>query len=170
MLSEVFDKPSAWVGLEFRYRELLGDIGQVQRIVDLGVDYGFSMFHFAMHYPDAEVIGVDNFTLNSDSEDWVNQHIHLFQNVTIIKGNTVDVGKSFSEIVDLLHIDADHEYESVSTDFSAWIHVVRPGGRVLFHDTRSYSSTVGRFFRELEGDKREITRYCGLGCWVKPYE
>jgi predicted O-methyltransferase YrrM len=166
MLQQVFDKPSVWVGLESRYRDLIGNIGQVKRIVDLGVDYGFSTFHFAMHYPDAEVIGVDNFMLHSDSEAWVNQHVHLFPNVKIIKGQVAEVGKSFCEPVDLLHIDAIHTYEAVAADFAAWNHIVRSGGRVIFHDTISFSE-VGRFFHELEGDKSEIFEYNGLGCWIK---
>jgi len=164
--TQPFDKPSGWVGLESKYRDLIGNIGQVKRIVELGVDYGFSLFHFALHYPDAEVIGVDNFTMHDDSEAWIRQHVHLFPNVRIIKGSTVEVGHSFCEPVDLLHIDADHGYESVAADFSAWLPVVRSGGRVLFHDTVTFP-TVGKFFKELEGEKREILEHNGLGCWFR---
>jgi hypothetical protein len=159
-----FDQESAWVGLESKYRDLLGDMGQVRRVVDLGVDYGFSTFQFALHYPDAEVIGISDFTLHDDSEAWVRKQMRLFPNIRIIKGSTADVGRLFREPVDLLHIDADHEYETVVSDFTAWIPAVRPGGRVLFHDTRSFPATVGRFFKELEGEKREIPEHHGLGC------
>ena len=163
-----FDRWSAWDGLESKYRDLIGNIGPVRRIVDLGVGHGFSTFQFALHFPDVEVIGVDHFLMYEDSEAWVFQHVDLFPNVRIIKGSTVEVGKTFgASSVDLLHIDADHEYESVAADFSAWLHAVRPGGCVLFHDTVAFPG-VSRFFRELEGDKSEIPEHCGLGCWIKP--
>lgn len=161
-----FERPSAWKGLEVRFKELLGDMGPVRRVIDLGVDYGFSTFQFATHYPDAEVIGIDDFTLHGDSEAWVRCHLNMFPNVRILKGSSAAIGRSFREPVDLLHVDADHSYESVTEDFCSWLHAVRPGGRVLFHDTTSFPS-VRRFFDGLGGNKSEITEHHGLGCWVK---
>ncbi len=164
--SDPFSRPSAWAGLEGKYPDLLSDIGPVSRIVDLGVDYGFSTFHFARHYPEAEVVGVDDFSLHPDSEGWVRAHLNLFPNVRLIKGPTAAVGRGFREPVDLLHIDAAHDFESVTADFCAWLHAVRPGGRVLFHDTVTFPS-VGQFFAGLGGVKREIFEHHGLGCWIK---
>ncbi len=164
--SDPFSKPSAWVGLETRYRDLIGDIGPIRRVVDLGVDYGFSTFHFAQDFPEAEIIGVDAFTLHEDAESWVRSHLNLFPNLSIVKGSTADLGRSFRAPVDLLHIDADHAFTSVVQDFSAWLHVVRPGGCVLFHDTQSFPG-VRSFFEGLGGTKREIPEHYGLGCWIK---
>lgn|GEM_PF-6154986 len=164
--SDPFAKPSAWVGLESKYRGLVGDIGPVRRVVDLGVDYGFSTFHFAQDFPDAEVVGVDAFTLHADAESWVRSHLHLFPNLRLVKGSTAQLGRSFHEPVDLLHIDADHAYESVVQDFCAWLHVVRPGGCVLFHDTEEFPQ-IRNFFNGLGGTKREILEHHGLGCWIK---
>ena len=164
--SDPFDRPSAWIGLEAMYRGLMGDIGPVRRIVDLGVDYGFSTFHFARDFPEAEVLGIDLFTLHDDAEAWVRSHLHHFPNVRILKEPTTVVGLRFCEPVDLLHIDADHAFESVVRDFSAWLHVVRLGGCVLFHDIESFPQ-VRAFFDGLGGVKREILEHHGLGCWVK---
>ncbi len=165
--SDPFARPTAWSGLESRYGGLLGDIGPVRRVVDLGVDYGFTTFHFARDYPGAEVVGVDDFSLHEDAEGWVRGHLPPFPNVRLVKGRTAGAGRAFTGPVDLLHIDADHSFAAVAEDFGSWLHAVRPGGRVLFHDTVTFPA-VGRFFRGLEGAKGEILEHNGLGCWVRP--
>ncbi|WP_422927497.1 glycosyltransferase [Singulisphaera sp. PoT] len=162
-----YAKPSAWAGLEGAYRGLIGDIGPIRRVVDLGVDYGATTFRFAQDFPDAEVLGVSTFALHDDAEAWVRAHLHLFPNARIVKGPTAKVGGLFRDPVDLLHIDDDHSFDAVARDFYAWLPALRPGGCVLFHDTRSCEG-VRRFFENLEGEKREIPEHNGLGCWIKP--
>ncbi len=166
--SDPFARPSAWVGLETKYRDL-GEIrepGAVRRVVDVGVDYGFSTFHLARDFPGAEVVGVSDFRLHADSEAWVRSHLHLFPNLRILRGDSPAVGKTFGRPIDLLHIDADHSYEGVKGDFENWSPWVRPGGCVLFHDTEAFPG-VRRLFDELPGRKKEIKEHYGLGCWFK---
>lgn len=161
-----FARPSAWIGLEAKYREFLKGCGPIHRIVEIGVDYGYSLFHFARDYPAAELVGVDTFELHNDAEAWVRSHLSLFPNVRLVKGSSVAAGNSFSGPIDLLHIDGDHAFEGVARDFCAWSPHVRPGGCVMFHDVESFPS-VRLLFDSLSGRKHVIPEHHGLGFWYK---
>ena len=89
-----------------------------------------------------------------------------FSNVQLIPRASVSAAAEFHDAIDVLHIDADHDYESVKADFVAWSPKVRPGGCVLFHDTESCDG-VRRLFSELRGRKSALTDHHGLGCWYK---
>ncbi len=56
--------------------------------------------------------------------------------------------------VDFLFIDGDHSYEGVSSDFSVFSRLVRPGGLIAFHDIVPGQSTgvgeVPRFWQDLK--------------------
>lgn len=163
-----FSKPSAWIGLESKYQWLceIFDPSLIERVVDIGVDYGFSTFHMAKDFPHADVVGVSNFELNPGSHDWVRSNLASFPNLRLLVGESSSIGTGFGKEIDLLHIDGDHSYEGVKRDFTAWEPWVRPGGRVLFHDTVTFG-TVRQFFDEIPGRKREIREHHGLGCWFK---
>lgn len=163
-----FAQPSAWIGLEHHYKELceIEDPRDIHRIVDVGVDYGFSTFCFARDFPHADVVGVSDFPLHLDAEAWVRNHMDQFPNIRLLVGDSPSIGESFDEPIDLLHIDGDHSYEGVKRDFDAWGRGVKPGGRVIFHDTNSFAS-VRQFFNELPGRKKEVQDHHGLGCWYK---
>ncbi|MDB5341890.1 MAG: hypothetical protein JWP89_267 [Schlesneria sp.] len=166
--SDPFAKPSAWVGLEHYYQQLceIEDPLAIKRVVDIGVDYGFSTFHFAKDFPAADIVGVSDFRLHLDSEMWVRRHLEQFSNVRLLVGDSPTVGAAFSEPIDILHLDGDHSYEGVKKDFEAWVNCLKPNGRVIFHDTQSFDS-VRQFFNELPGRKKEIHEHHGLGCWFK---
>jgi len=51
-----------------------------------------------------------------------------------VKGYSHDVVQSWTEPIDLLFIDASHEYESVYRDFADWSPFVKVGGIIAFHD------------------------------------
>jgi predicted O-methyltransferase YrrM len=51
-----------------------------------------------------------------------------------LRGNSVDIGRSFHQTVDLVFLDADHSYEAVSNDLRTWIPKLRPNGWLLLHD------------------------------------
>lgn len=168
--------PSAWKKTGELYRELMGDIGPVKTIVDIGLDFGYSMFKLACDYPDALVVGIDNFSYATHVESWrhINAWLPCFDNVIILAGGSKEYGVKWPLIsareVDILSIDGDHSYDGVKGDFDAWIHFVRPGGAVLFHDVQHYPDDCGvpRFFSELPGRKVEHKAGGpGLGVWWK---
>jgi predicted O-methyltransferase YrrM len=62
--------------------------------------------------------------------------------------------------LDYLFIDADHTYEGVSSDFSLYSPLVRPGGMVAFHDIATYNPDtkckVNRFWQEIKTQYRHL--------------
>jgi len=167
----VFNQPSAWKGLENIYTKHIAGIGPIRTIVEIGVDYGFSLFHFAQDFPEATVIGVDSYSQNVNRdgfiEGWVLQFLGDYRNVLLIKSDSIEAAKLLRCNIDLLHIDADHTYEAVKSDFAAWEPKVRSGGCVMFHDTISFPNEIGRFFNELKGNKINFPDHYGLGFWFK---
>lgn len=78
--------------------------------------------------------------------------------------------------IDLVLIDADHSYRGVKADFE--VNRQFPHRFLAFHDitgANRHTAGVGRFWRELEGDKRELclpnralglaTSEMGIGIW-----
>ena len=166
--------PTAWKPNEQFYKDLIGDIGYIGCIVEVGVDYGFSLFTFATDYPDALVVGVDNFSYDESekAKAHLEKHVGLFKNIRIFEFESAEARKAWSQPdiycdIDILHIDADHSYASVKRDFELWSDAVRPGGVVMFHDIHSFPNDVGKFFNELEGTKKTIDEGAGLGLWFK---
>lgn len=169
-----FKKPSAWKGLETKIRPFLKTVRPVSTIVEIGVDYGYSLFCFAKLFPRAEVIGIDPFGWidnnddHSDAEWWVEKYLYKYPNIKLIKKNSEEAKKVFNKKIDILHIDADHRYELVKKDFCLFAPLVRRGGCVMFHDIQSYPNDVGKFFNEIEGGRREkVLEFYGLGFWYK---
>jgi hypothetical protein len=169
-MSNVFDVPSAWKGLEDRYRAYLLGVRPIRTIVEVGVDYGFSFFHFALHHPRAFVIGVDSYTQaggeGGEACAWVRSRLPQFPNASLMVEESRVAASKLNMAIDVLHIDALHEYENVKEDFDLWSPKVRAGGCVMFHDTESFLG-VNRFFGELPGRKMRILENHGLGFWFK---
>jgi predicted O-methyltransferase YrrM len=54
--------------------------------------------------------------------------------ITPIQGYSFQVVESWAEPIDMLFIDANHEYEAVHRDFKMWSPFVKRGGIVALHD------------------------------------
>jgi hypothetical protein len=178
---------TAWRGLENRFQELLEPIGRIRTIVEIGVEFGFSVFCLAAAAPQATVVGIDPYqsldtseharlmqlgrqgTIGSnEAEAWVRQHLPEFGNILLIRARGEEIARCMSGQVDVVHIDAVHTYADVAKEFEAWEPLVRPGGCILFHDTESFPDDVGRFFVQLPGRKAHLSVSSGLGAWYKP--
>lgn len=178
---EAFDKPSAWRGLEQKYWGVVKDALKgmpVRRIIEVGVDYGYSLFTFALDFPEAEVVGVDPYGTNGcpqekgheDAEAWVRSHMPLFPNVSLY---TIDGLEADSitgpDSADIVHIDSWHDKEFTKKLFAAWEPKLRPGGVMLFHDMNEpIFPGMLEFWAELPGSKLLIPDHHGLGFWFKP--
>lgn len=164
--------PTAWIGVENFIPGIISPVGRIKYVVDLGVDYGYSLFCLAYYCRYATVIGVDSWTYGNseESKKHVKDNLVHHPNVRLIEKTTVDALEDAKAIIgddqlDVVHIDASHEYEDVKRDFENWSKLLKPGGCIIFHDTTSHPNDVGRFFRELKGSKFNIESHHGIGVW-----
>jgi len=180
-LNNLDDTPAtAWSGHR-NFAEWLVKFLNPKVIVDLGVDYGFSTFSFAIPRI-GHVYGVDNFV----GDDFVGEHssyqynfvnmkrekLHLQDNVTLIKGDFNEVAETWDKKIDILHIDGSHHYEDVKKDFETWSKFVSDNGIILMHDTcvEQYEGKeygVKKFFDELDMPKFTFEHSFGLGVVCK---
>jgi predicted O-methyltransferase YrrM len=80
--------------------------------------------------------------------------------------------------LDLLHIDGDHTYEGVKSDFDIYSPIVREGGMIVFHDILEHGPDSGcevaTFWNEIRDDYEHVElavvpyRWGGIGVvWKK---
>jgi GT2 family glycosyltransferase len=124
--------------------------------VELGVQNGNSYFTFCQsveeHNLSTICYGIDHwsgdeFTGNYSTRTYeeVIDHNQKFSDFSyLIKSNFNDASSQFSNnSVDLLHIDGNHSYESVSEDWLKWRDKLTHRGIVLFHDISEKKSGFG---------------------------
>lgn len=80
-------------------------------------------------------LGVDK--INSFPEFWNNiQRFDLARFVEPIVETSVKAAETWNPalMIDLLYIDGIHEAEAVEADMKSWLHLVKPGGVIIFDD------------------------------------
>lgn len=98
-------------------------------VVDLGVDYAYSTFSFALPKI-GNVYGIDSFEGDAHAGNRESSELYSFveekrkeygfDNITFIKGYFDDIAKDWDKDIDILHIDGFHTYDAVYNDFSTW--------------------------------------------------
>jgi predicted O-methyltransferase YrrM len=140
-----------------------------ETVVDLGVDYGYSTFCFAL--PEiGHVYGIDSFEGDEhagvkETYDFVlkkKDELEL-DNITFIKGYFDDVVKTWEKPIDILHIDGLHTYEASKNDFEKWSPLLKENGVILMHDTMVERFGVKDFFEEIDLPKTNFKHCNGLG-------
>jgi predicted O-methyltransferase YrrM len=178
-LTNLDDVPAtAWTGHR-GFANWLVNYLKPKVIVDLGTDWGFSAFCFAMPRI-GKVYTIDNYFGDSfvgehDGKEkykfLLNKRKKLFldDNLEFIKGDFTETSKVWDKKIDILHIDGDHLYESVKNDFETWSQFLNDGGVILMHDTcvEEYNNNnmygVKKFFEEIDLPKVNFTHTFGLG-------
>jgi len=59
---------------------------------------------------------------------------HVDDIIKVLQGYSLDFAATFSDKIDFLFIDGNHEYEAVMQDFEAWSRHIKAGGVIAFHD------------------------------------
>jgi len=143
--------------------------------VDLGVDYGYSTFCFAIPQI-GNVYGIDSFEGDEfagvrDTYDYVleKQKELELNNITFVKGYFDEIVKTWNKQIDILHIDGMHDYKSVKNDFEKWSPFVKENGIILMHDTMVDNPEFGvsKFFKEINLPKTNFGHCNGLGVVCK---
>lgn len=70
----------------------------------------------------------------------------------LIRGNSLEVAKTWKKPIDLLFIDGAHDYASVKQDFIAWFPHLKKGNVIMFHDYQNHWPGVVRFVEEVTDD------------------
>lgn len=130
----------------FEMWQLLENVERIkpQRILEIGMDKGHSLFTWHKAFPNALVAGIDRAESSFDDMYktlFLSGHVN---NVKPIFGDSHN-GSMYKYIkhevfggdfVDFLFIDGDHTYEGVKRDWQIYAPMVRPGGFVALHDTK----------------------------------
>jgi predicted O-methyltransferase YrrM len=158
---------SAWEGHEGFAVRLVESLKPAV-VVELGVDYGFSTFAFALPGI-GTVYGIDWFLgdpcagYRTTYEQVLGEKERLgLSNVVIIRADFAEAARSWERPIDILHIDGDHAYASVKRDFETWSTFVKDDGVILMHDTVSFPDDVGRLYDEIQLPKFNFTHSSGL--------
>ncbi len=111
---------------------------QAQTVIELGTRGGVSTvaWLYAMEELDGHLWSVDLGDLPERKHDrW-----------TFIEGNDIDpkVVKQLPDGADIVFIDTIHTYQHTLAELNVYIHKVRPGGKILLHDTEVHSFRAHR--------------------------
>jgi predicted O-methyltransferase YrrM len=177
-LTHLDDVPAtAWSGHR-NFADWLVRYKKPEVIVDLGTDWGFSTFCFAIpkigytysidNYVGDDFVGIQNKTEKYNFLMNKRKKLMLEDRITFIEGDFTEVSKTWDKTIDILHIDGSHHYEDIKNDYDIWSKFLSDDGVILFHDTcvelfggNEYG--VKKFFDEIELPKLTFTHSFGLG-------
>jgi hypothetical protein len=170
-LPELYNLQSAWIGHE-QFAEWLVKRVQPKVTVDLGVDYGFSLFALALPKI-GTVYGIDSFEADAhaghhaDNYDVVLKfkEDHNFYNVEIIKGWFSKLAETWDKQIDILHIDGLHTYDAIREDWINWSKFLTNKGVIIMHDVISFPELT-LFFNQIGVPKGYFVHSAGLGIAV----
>ena len=181
-LTNLDDTPAtAWAGHR-NFAEWLVRFLNPKVVVDLGVDYGYSTFSFALprighiygidNFVGDDYIGIDDQRLKYNFVTMKREKLHLQDYMTFIEGTFDEIAKTWDKKIDILHIDGSHHYEDVKNDFETWSKFVSDDGIILLHDTcieNAFGNEYGvkKFFDEIDLPKFTFTHCYGLGVVCK---
>ena len=152
------------------------------RIVELGSQYGCSLFSFCQAIKDnhieAELHAVDFWSgdigaphpgeVVFQSVKNIKETFFADLNLHLYPMSFDDAVEQFDdESIDLLHIDGGHRYEDVDHDFNLWLPKLKKNGIILFHDVFSTidsgSCEHWEYIKTKYDLHFEFPHSCGLG-------
>ena len=169
-----------WFTYPNLYREFIGILPNESTFVEVGSWKGKSMAFFAVEMINSgkniDCFAVDTWrgsSEHSNDPNVVNDTLYeLFTNnikpvedyVTSIRKPSVEASNDFRDnSIEIVFIDAAHEYEPVKEDINAWLPKVRNGGLIAGHDYLLPS--VKKAVDEIFGN-RVMFRNSMENCWI----
>ncbi len=149
-----------------------------ERVLEIGVRYGYSAVAFIHGNRVREYVGLDydlydpsSSTKSRANLDYVKAQQHV--DVTLIKVNTqtldnLDIlqGRTF----DFIHIDGDHSYEGALTDLRTFWNLLSVGGHMLVDDSVFYGSVRSacvEFAKQVDEPCYDVKTYRGTWVFLK---
>lgn len=151
---------------------------KAERVLEIGVRYGYSAVAFIRGNPVREYVGIDYDLYDASSSTKSRANLDYLTNqqpvdVTLIKADTqtlenLDVldGRRF----DFIHIDGDHSYEGALTDLRTFWNVLDVGGHMLVDDSIFYGSVRSacvQFAKEVDEPCYDVKTYRGTWVFLK---
>ncbi len=88
-----------------------------------------------------------------------------FKSFTLIKGYSFEVVKKWKRRIDMLWIDASHDYKDVKRDYLEWIPYLKKGGIIAFHDANKKDQS--EYWKwGWKGPTRVVNEYLKEPKWV----
>ncbi len=85
-----------------------------------------------------------------------------------INAPSYEIVKIWTQELDILFIDGDHQYEAIKRDYALFFPFVRKNGLIIFHDTNHpLFPGPGKAVREIEGRKLVFEEFPGLTVFQK---
>jgi len=154
-------------------------------IVELGVHYGDSYFTFCQACEELELktqlFGIDHWQGDEQTgfyEDEVFEAVSSYneefysEQSTLLRMDFEEALQRFEDgAIDLLHIDGNHEYESVKKDFETWLPKLQKGGLILIHDILVERQDYGvkQFWEEIAKEYSTEKHQEGFGLGIIKY-
>lgn len=123
--------------------------------VEVGCFSGVSSRVIALHCGVLHCVDPYNWEAVAEAEQMFDSVIGDYPNILKVKLPSVEAAKLFEDgSIDFVYIDADHAYDSVVEDISAWRGKVKAGGYIAGHD--SHMGEVLQAVRDCLGEPIEI--------------
>lgn len=122
-----YEDAKGWITAQERIalRNLAGLVPQNGNILNIGVEYGASVWCLAAGAPSANIYAVD---LDLSKAIWP-RHTGLHK----IEQSSYVTLQTWTNPIDLVFVDGDHSLVGIWTDIGFTKHI-RPGGYIAFHD------------------------------------
>jgi predicted O-methyltransferase YrrM len=137
-------------------------------VVDLGAGSGTTALSvFDERSRDIKIFTVDHDPVALASTKECMTNAGYAGNWLSVLSKTADAAGVFqSPDIDLLLIDAGHEYEDVAADLRAWLPLVRPGAPVWLHDTVTgeYPGAIRALDEAIADGRLLVVKSKGWGC------
>lgn len=122
-------------------------------VVELGFDEGRGAACFAAASSRADVYAIDH-----TFRDPARVVLDKYPNITFMHRMSVPAPLDLLPPIDILHLDTEHTYDHVKSEFEAYKPGLAPGAIVMFDDLHKIDDEVLRLFNEIPWPKIQDDR------------